>query len=256
MLRGGESIGPFEVAYTPGHASHHVSYRHEPTATAFVGDVAGVRIPPSGYILPPTPPPDIDVEPWQESIERVRAWAPARLAITHFGLFDDVDEHLDGIAACPRDARRSALATWTSRSTSRVTAAEIAAAGDPETVACYRARRAARSDLRRPRALLVQARSAAVTQTVERSRVDGPGTGHGGRWNVIVRNDDHNTFDHVAATLARVIPGVTLDRGYAFADRIHNTGLAIVWSGHRELAELYWEQLRAARLTMAPLERA
>ena len=84
----------------------------------------------------------------------------------------------------------------------------------------------------------------------------GPEVGRGGLWNVIVRNDDHNTFDHVAQTLARVIPGVTLDRGYQFADRIHNGGLAIVWSGQREPAEHYWEQLSAAGLTMAPLERS
>ncbi len=71
---------------------------------------------------------------------------------------------------------------------------------------------------------------------------------------MIVRNDDHNTFDHVAMTLARYIPGVTLELGYAIADRIHNTGLAIVWSGHQEAAELYWEQLNCSGLTMAPLE--
>jgi len=95
-----------------------------------------------------------------------------------------------------------------------------------------------------------------MSQTIELPRVGPPGGGLGESWKVIVRNDDHNTFDHVAATLARVIPGVTLERGYAFADRIHNAGLAIVWSGHREPAELYWEQLSAARLTMAPLEQA
>jgi ATP-dependent Clp protease adaptor protein ClpS len=71
---------------------------------------------------------------------------------------------------------------------------------------------------------------------------------------VIVLNDDHNTFDHVAATLARVVPGVSLDRGYRMADEIHNNGRSIVWSGPREPAELYWEQLRDAGLTMAPLE--
>jgi ATP-dependent Clp protease adaptor protein ClpS len=71
---------------------------------------------------------------------------------------------------------------------------------------------------------------------------------------VIVLNDDHNTFDHVAKTLSRVIPGVSLDRGYGLADEIHNRGRAIVWSGPREPAELYWEQLEAAGLTMAPLE--
>jgi len=94
-----------------------------------------------------------------------------------------------------------------------------------------------------------------MTQTIQRPRTQGPGSGLGGAWRVIVRNDDHNTFDHVARTLSRTIPGVTLDEGYAIADRIHNTGLAIVWSGHKELAELYWEQLRDAGLTMAPLER-
>ena len=72
---------------------------------------------------------------------------------------------------------------------------------------------------------------------------------------MIVRNDDHNTFDHVAHTLARTIPGISLDRGYRLADRIHNTGLAVVWSGHLETAELYWDQLKTAGLTMAPLER-
>ena len=77
----------------------------------------------------------------------------------------------------------------------------------------------------------------------------------GGAWRVIVRNDDHNTFDHVANSLARTIPGVSVSRGYAYANRIHNTGQAVVWSGHREPAELYWEQLRDAGLTMAPLER-
>lgn len=91
--------------------------------------------------------------------------------------------------------------------------------------------------------------------TVELPRTGGPGSGLGGDWRVIVRNDDHNTFDGVANALARTLPGVTVDQGYAFADRIHNSGLAIVWSGHREQAEHYWEQLAGAGLTMAPLEQ-
>jgi ATP-dependent Clp protease adaptor protein ClpS len=94
------------------------------------------------------------------------------------------------------------------------------------------------------------------TATVERSRGAGPGSGLGGSWRVIVRNDSHNTFDHVAQTLAGVLPGVSLDQGYQMADRIHNSGQAIVWSGPREPAEHYWEQLQSAGLTMAPLERA
>ena len=92
-------------------------------------------------------------------------------------------------------------------------------------------------------------------QTIERPRSAGPGSGLGGNWRVIVLNDNHNTFEHVAQTLASVLPGVSLDRGHAFANQIHNTGQAIVWSGPREPAELYWEQLNAAGLTMAPLEQ-
>jgi ATP-dependent Clp protease adaptor protein ClpS len=92
-------------------------------------------------------------------------------------------------------------------------------------------------------------------QTIELPRTKGPGSDLGGHWRVIVRNDDHNTFDHVAHTLARWIPGISVDRGYAIADTIHNTGQAIVWSGVKETAELYWEQLRDSGLTMAPLEQ-
>ena len=95
-----------------------------------------------------------------------------------------------------------------------------------------------------------------TTSTIERPRSAGPDSGLGGNWRVIVRNDNHNTFEHVAATLARVLPGVNLDRGHRFADQIHNSGQAIVWSGHREPAEHYWAELDGAGLTMAPLERA
>jgi ATP-dependent Clp protease adaptor protein ClpS len=95
-----------------------------------------------------------------------------------------------------------------------------------------------------------------VSEVIEIPRVGEPGAALGGNWRVIVLNDDHNTFDHVAHTLAKVIPGVNVDKGYAIADTIHNTGRAIVWSGVKETAELYWEQLQQAGLTMAPLEPA
>lgn len=91
--------------------------------------------------------------------------------------------------------------------------------------------------------------------TIEKPRVGDPGSGLGGAWRVIVLNDDHNTFDHVAHTLARFIPGVSLPEGYAFSDRIHASGRAIVWAGQQEQAELYWEQCSEAGLTMAPLEQ-
>ena len=94
-----------------------------------------------------------------------------------------------------------------------------------------------------------------VSQTVELPRTAGPGSGLGGAWKVIVQNDDHNTFDHVARTLARFIPGVTLARGHEIAGVIHNSGQAIVFTGEKEIAELYWDQLQGSGLTMAPLER-
>ena len=93
-----------------------------------------------------------------------------------------------------------------------------------------------------------------MSQTVELPRLGGPGSGASGLWRVVVLNDNFNTFDHVAETLSSVIPGVNLAQGYRLADRIHNAGCAIVWSGPREDAEVYWEQLDGAGLTMAPLE--
>ncbi|HEV3391477.1 MAG TPA: MBL fold metallo-hydrolase [Solirubrobacteraceae bacterium] len=98
VLHGSESLfdGEFEVAYTPGHASHHVSYLHD--GTAFVGDTGGVRI--GGRLtLPPSPPPDIDVEKWHASIERIAAWKPERLVQTHFGASEDPEAQLAELSA-------------------------------------------------------------------------------------------------------------------------------------------------------------
>jgi ATP-dependent Clp protease adaptor protein ClpS len=93
-----------------------------------------------------------------------------------------------------------------------------------------------------------------TTDTIERT-TRGGGTSLGHPWRVIVLNDNHNTFEGVAAALARVVPGVSYERGLTIADTIHSTGRAIVWSGHREAAELYWAELRDSGLTMAPLEQ-
>jgi glyoxylase-like metal-dependent hydrolase (beta-lactamase superfamily II) len=91
VLSGGERgvEGAYTVEYTPGHASHHVSYLHESEGWAYVGDVAGVRIPPSDLVLAPTPPPDIDVDAWDRSLELVADWDADRLVLTHFGVADD-----------------------------------------------------------------------------------------------------------------------------------------------------------------------
>jgi ATP-dependent Clp protease adaptor protein ClpS len=89
-----------------------------------------------------------------------------------------------------------------------------------------------------------------------KERVDrGTGTGLGAPWNVVVLNDDHNTFEGVAFALSSTLPGTSYEQGMALANRIHSSGRAIVWSGHKEAAELYWEELRRHGLTMAPLER-
>jgi len=99
-LSGGETLplaGGFRVAYTPGHASHHVSYLHEDSGQAFVGDMAGVRIPPADVTIAPTPPPDIDVEAWDASLDLIAAWRPARLGLTHFGAVDAVGDQLEAV---------------------------------------------------------------------------------------------------------------------------------------------------------------
>jgi glyoxylase-like metal-dependent hydrolase (beta-lactamase superfamily II) len=98
-LAGGERFEGFRVEYTPGHAVHHVTYLHEATGDAYVGDVAGVRIPPHEHTYAPTPPPDIDIPVWLESLELVRSLEPQGLCLTHFGRFDDVGPQLDAVAA-------------------------------------------------------------------------------------------------------------------------------------------------------------
>ena len=97
VLSGGESVLGFKVEYTPGHASHHVCYLHEDSGWAFVGDMAGVRIPPWDLTLAPTPPPDIDVEAWERSLDTIAAWDPVGLALTHFGIAEDVPGQLAAV---------------------------------------------------------------------------------------------------------------------------------------------------------------
>ena len=104
-LAGGETIEGFRVQYVPGHASHHVAYLHESSGDAFVGDVGGVQIPPAEFTLAPTPPPDIDVEAWLESLEKIEAWSPEGLCLTHFGRQADVGNQVDTVR---RQLRRQA----------------------------------------------------------------------------------------------------------------------------------------------------
>jgi glyoxylase-like metal-dependent hydrolase (beta-lactamase superfamily II) len=102
VLTGGERVRGFAVEYTPGHASHHVCYFHEESGVAFVGDMAGVRIPPYDLTLAPTPPPDIDVEAWERSLDTIAAWEPETLALTHFGTADDPPAQLTAVGEALR----------------------------------------------------------------------------------------------------------------------------------------------------------
>ncbi|MCW2999764.1 MAG: fold metallo-hydrolase [Solirubrobacterales bacterium] len=106
VLTGAEDLKGWRVQHTPGHASHHVSYLHEASGTAFTGDVAGVRVL-DGPVFPPTPPPDIDLDLWRASVDLVQSWAPQALALTHFGTHTDVDAHLEAL--------REGLARWGER---------------------------------------------------------------------------------------------------------------------------------------------
>jgi glyoxylase-like metal-dependent hydrolase (beta-lactamase superfamily II) len=136
VLRGGESIDGWDVAYTPGHASHHVSYRHRDSNWVFPGDTCGVRMPDGDLLLAPTPPPDIDLDAWSTSLDAIEAWEPATIAITHFGDYGDVASHIDRL--------RAVLARWgeLARKTDRAGYAEAlrdayGAALDPDGVAAF-----------------------------------------------------------------------------------------------------------------------
>ena len=133
---GEEEIGPWRVAYTPGHASHHVSYLHTPSATLFAGDVAGVRIPPEGPVFAPTPPPDIDFAAWHASLDLLASWNAERVAVTHFGVWDDAAAQL---AACGAALDRMALRAGELEEDAWIEwmRAEIEASAGPETVSVY-----------------------------------------------------------------------------------------------------------------------
>jgi glyoxylase-like metal-dependent hydrolase (beta-lactamase superfamily II) len=135
-LSGGEEVLRFEVAYTPGHASHHVSYLHRESGRAFVGDTAAVRIPPSDFVLPPTPPPDIDLDLWDRSIERILDWEPASLGITHFGAVEEPEAHLEVVRERLREQARLA-GELTADRFEREVRERVAASADPETAKAF-----------------------------------------------------------------------------------------------------------------------
>ena len=113
-----EHAAGLEVFASPGHASHHVCYFDG--TTLYAGDAAGVRILPSRSVLPPTPPPDLDVEAWYRTLEQIERRAPERLALIHFGFADDVGRHLAEL--------RTRLDSWATRVEEGATEPEFVAA--------------------------------------------------------------------------------------------------------------------------------
>jgi glyoxylase-like metal-dependent hydrolase (beta-lactamase superfamily II) len=148
VLQGGERIDvagrTFDVLYTPGHASHHVTYFDPSSGLAFVGDTAGIRVN-GGHVLPPTPPPDIDVALWSDSVDRISALRPETIFITHFGPHQNVEPHLQTVIANLRsmtDMVRQSLETdgtdeQRSRDFGERLRREIESAGDPVLLAAY-----------------------------------------------------------------------------------------------------------------------
>lgn len=135
-LSGGETVEGFRVAYTPGHASHHVCYLHEDSGDAYVGDVAGVRIPPYAHTIAPTPPPDIDVEAWLDSLHTLASWSPQTLGLTHFGQVTEVTEQIHRVRAALVAAADHARLDGEERFIARLEE-ELGDATDPATVEVF-----------------------------------------------------------------------------------------------------------------------
>jgi glyoxylase-like metal-dependent hydrolase (beta-lactamase superfamily II) len=131
-LSGGETVEGFEVAYTPGHASHHVSYFDPEAGAAYVGDMGGVRIPPYEFTLAPTPPPDIDLEAWLDSLHTIAAWNPSELRLTHFGPVTDVEDQLHRVRTALLD-RAEAARSAEGDEVPRAIEQDVRAAVDPDT---------------------------------------------------------------------------------------------------------------------------
>jgi glyoxylase-like metal-dependent hydrolase (beta-lactamase superfamily II) len=136
-LSGGETVEGLRVEYTPGHASHHVTYFDEDAGDAFVGDTAGVRIPPCDFVMAPTPPPDIDLEKWSASLDLIESRSPQRLRLTHFGGFDNVAEHIEQLRVRLAAWGEVAKAADMERYIEVVEAEVRASAGDDDTAESY-----------------------------------------------------------------------------------------------------------------------
>jgi glyoxylase-like metal-dependent hydrolase (beta-lactamase superfamily II) len=131
-LKGGETgVEGFRIEHVPGHASHHLCWFDEATGDAYVGDMAGVRTPPSEFTIPPTPPPEVDVEAWLDSVDRIEALEPTTLRLTHFGAVEEVGAQLDRVREALR--RNTELAKRGREAFLERFEADIDANEDPET---------------------------------------------------------------------------------------------------------------------------
>ncbi len=122
----GDRAAGLEVFASPGHAAHHVSYLHE-DGTLYAGDSAGVRVAPGRFVFPPTPPPEVDLVAWERTIDETERREPRRLALTHFGVFDDVERHLTGL--------RETMHSWAQRVAHGMDEATFVAAARADVVA-------------------------------------------------------------------------------------------------------------------------
>lgn len=136
VLAGDEAIGDWKLLYTPGHCGNHIAYLHEPSGTLFSGDVAGVRLL-GGPVLAPTPPPEIDLTAWERSIELIEAVSPQRLAVTHFGVYEDVDEQLSALRGDLERAAGWAQEAPDAETFAALQAESLIGAADAETAAGY-----------------------------------------------------------------------------------------------------------------------
>ena len=260
MLRGGEGRGLPRSRTRPGHASHHVSYLHEASGDAFVGDVAGVRDPADGHVARAHAAARHRHRGLARVARPVEAGARERLGAdplrqlrrTPARSSRRVRAALDALGARGPPSRR-ATPSWRRARRRRGAAPRrraLSQAVPPDTLS------AGLDRYWRKRAERRRASLAAMQQTVELPRVTaGPGMRPGRR---LARDRPQRRPQHLRPRGRHPgarHPGRHAGRRLPLADTIHNTGQAIVWTGHHELAEHYWEQLRDAGLTMAPLEQ-
>ena len=158
-LADGDEVEGMRVLHTPGHAGHHVTYLDLESGDAYTGDVAGVRIEPSELVLPPTPPPEIDLEAWFESLDKLEAAGPTRLHLTHFGAADPVADRRPARSAARE--RRARAGRATARRSSSAFEARIDDEADPDTGVADARGDPARAAMARPRALLEKAQTEA-----------------------------------------------------------------------------------------------